>query len=142
MRPRSTTLALALALALSPLLGGAGALAAAPRATPMARFLVSFDGVKNVRWNEPRWSPRYDCQHIFWGEGNGGERWQVRTPPRKALAWLTSRRLRGARRVSACRLSGETLASRKPCGCCSAAGCQLTPWSWGTERKGCPGQAR
>jgi len=87
-----TTVALPLALAALALpLGAAGAADAASAGdTPMARFLVSFEGERTVRWSEPQWSPRYDCQHVFWRESNGSEVWRVKTPPQKALVWLTS----------------------------------------------------
>lgn len=72
------------------LLGGAGATPAHAADTPMARFLVSYEGERTVGWDEPRWSPRYDCQHIYWTQSTGSERWQVKSKPQKALLWQTS----------------------------------------------------
>lgn len=91
-RARARTLAVLLSLTAA---AGASATAAttataAPRQTRMARFLVSFEGERTVGWDEPRWSPRYDCQHVYWTESIGEERWQVKAKPQKALLWLTS----------------------------------------------------
>lgn len=57
-----------------------------PTAPKHAKFLVSFEGERSVKWDIPRWAPPSDCYHRRYQYGNGDEMWKVKSKQTKLLA--------------------------------------------------------